>query len=234
VRASATVGQGLTGAATAGAAGAQEAPARSAASAIAADLTGSRVDIAGIYELATVVKNEPPNCEVAQALSDGQQMAQLLENWMPLKEWLISQTLFTAEFQLALLPDPERPMPGGMEMLTETAMPPTDQLSDRYIVLAFQGQHPHQAAWDWPGPKVMVATHQPDCPFTVVENQAPVLEHEPPGGHVEMLLDADRVPAAVTFCFEPVLKVMPDALEELVTLCGPRRTFRVWRSLLAL
>jgi hypothetical protein len=49
-----------------------------------------------------------------------------------------------------------------------------------------------------------------------------------------MLLEADRVPAAVTFCLEPVLKVMPEALVELVTLCGPRRTFSVRRSLLAL
>ncbi len=143
---------------------------------IAADLAGNRFIVTDrLYEFAVVLKNAPPNCEVVLALSDGQQSAHQLVNWIPLKTWVMSHWLFALPLQLALLPDPENPIPAGME--TETPRPATDQLSERYMTSAFQGQHPHHAPWDWPGPKVIVATHQPDEPFTVVENETPVDEH---------------------------------------------------------
>ena len=86
----------------------------------------------------------------------------------------MSHRLLACPLQLALLPCDEKPIPGGM--LTETARPETDQLSERYMTSAFQGQHPHQAPSDCPGPNLIVAT-QPDVPVTLVENQTPVDEH---------------------------------------------------------
>jgi hypothetical protein len=143
---------------------------------IAANLAGSRfIAYDSLYEFAIAVKNEPPNCAVVLALSDGQHKPHQLVNWMPVKEWVMSHWLFALPLQLALLPDPENPTPPGTE--TETARPPTDQVSERYMTSAFQGQHPHQAPCERPGPKLMVATHQPDEPFHDVLNETPVDEH---------------------------------------------------------